>query len=52
MKKTNKNNKKRYNVFSLRISEETKKIFKEARSRSGKSWNLFIYGLLKNKIKK
>jgi hypothetical protein len=47
-----KNNKKlRYPVFSMRLNKMTIEKLKEARIKSGKSWNLFVYSLIKKNEK-
>ena len=33
--------------FSFRLHEGTYKLLKEKKEKSGKSWNLFIYNLIK-----
>lgn len=40
---------KEYKVYSFRLNEETYKILKAKQRESGKSWNLFIYELIKKK---
>ena len=41
----------RYKVFAMRLNEKTKKTLTEDKKKSGKSWNLFIYSLLKKNEK-
>jgi len=49
--KERKEEKIKYKVFTLRLHEGTKKQLLQKRKRSGKSWNLFILGLLNNEQK-
>lgn len=39
----------RYEVFSVRLHEGTKKLLVERQKKSGLSWNRYIYQLLKSK---
>ena len=44
----NEKEKIRYKVFNMRLNDLTIQLLKTRQKQSGKSWNLFIYELLKN----
>jgi len=37
----------RYGNFCLRLSDQTKELLKKKKKESGKSWNRYIYSLIK-----
>jgi len=45
-----KNEKIKYDVFTIRLHKGTKQKFKDKHKRSGLSWNLFLLKLLENGI--
>ena len=47
MKKQDKEEKIKYDVFSVRLHKGTKKLLMEKKIKSGLSWNRYIYSLLK-----
>ena len=47
----NKKEKKiKYPTFTVRMNKETINLLKKKKLESGKSWNLFIYNLLKRNV--
>lgn len=44
--------KESYKIRSIRIADKTWELFKKERWKSQKSWNIFIYELIKNNGKK
>ena len=41
-----------YKIFSMRLNDDTIKLLKTEKAKSGLSWNLFIYKILKFYIDK
>lgn len=41
----------RYKTFPIRLADETREALKKKKVESGKSWNLFIWELLKSNEK-
>ena len=41
----------RYKSFAFRLNQKTYDLLKREKIKSGKSWNLFIYNLIKNEKK-
>ena len=49
MKEKSKEEKIKYDVFSVRLHKGTKKLLMEKKIKSGLSWNRYIYSLLNKK---